>query len=135
MDFNPTLLITDDDDAMRESLGSLFARTGFTTLLAADGLEACEAVQHREIHIVLIDYHMPRMNGLEALQTIKKLNRNLPVILMSGAIDEEMSDQLLKADAFSIHSKPIDIARMRQDVSTALRAIYNWTIDWNPGLA
>jgi CheY-like chemotaxis protein len=126
---SPTLLITDDDHDLRESLGSVFASRGFHTLLAADGCEACDVVQQNEVHLVLIDYHMPRMSGLEALQTIKKFNRQLPVILMSARLDDQMSSELLAADAFAIHAKPIDISRIRSDVSAALRTIYNWSVD------
>lgn len=130
MDFCPTLLITDDDYALRESLGSLFESRGCNTLMAADGREACDVVHSTEVHLVLIDFHMPRMTGLEALRAIKQYNRNLPVIMMSACLDDQMSDQLRQADAFSIHSKPLDISRVRQDVSAAFQTIYNWTIDW-----
>ncbi len=130
MNVCPTLLITDDDDAMRESLGSLFRTRGCNTLMAADGREACEVVQTTEVHLVLIDFHMPRMTGLEALRSIKQYKQEMPVILMSARLDEQMSDQLMEADAFAVHSKPLDISRIRQDVSTALQTIYNWSMDW-----
>ncbi len=129
MNTDPTLLITDDDLDFRESLGSLFKARGFQTLMAADGCEACDVVQQRNVHLVLIDFHMPGMTGLEALRIIKQFNPELPVILMSALLDDQMSNELLAADAFAVHSKPIDISRIRNDVSTALQTIYNWSID------
>jgi len=130
MQATPTLLITDDDHALRESLGSIFQARGCQTLLAGDGKEACEVVQSNDVHLVLIDFHMPRMTGLEALREMKRLDQKLPVILMSAALDEEMSNELKLADAFAIHTKPLDISRIRNDVATALRTIYQWSIDW-----
>ncbi len=121
----PTLLISDDDSDLRESLGDLFAAGGFDTLFAEDGREAFDVVCHRDVHLVLIDFHMPRMTGLEALRLIKQFRRELPVILMSAELDDRMSVEA--ADAFAIHKKPVDIHQIRNDVSSALKAIYNWT--------
>ncbi len=125
----PTLLITDDDHALRESLGSLFQASGFNTLMAANGREACEVVDCEDVHLVLIDYHMPFMTGLEALRTIKSSKRSIPVILMSAQLDDQMSEAAFAADAWSVHPKPLDISRIRGDVSSALQTIYNWSID------
>jgi len=129
MELSPTLLITDDDHALRESLGSLFEARGFKTLMAADGHQALDLVDCEDIHLVLIDYHMPHMSGLETLRTIKNRQRSMPVILMSARLDDQMSKEVLAADAWSVHPKPLDISRIRSDVSTALRTIYNWSID------
>ncbi|MDG2014620.1 MAG: response regulator, partial [Pirellulaceae bacterium] len=82
-----------------------------------------------DVHLVLIDYHMPFMSGLEALRTIKNRKRLIPVILMSAQLDDQMSAEALAADAWSVHPKPLDISRIRGDVSSALQTIYNWSID------
>ena len=52
---SPSLLITDDDRDVRETLGSIFKPRGFQTLLASDGKEALDIVQHEQVHLVLID--------------------------------------------------------------------------------
>ena len=125
----PKLLITDDDDDLRESLAAAFAARGLDTVQAADGQEAYDVVQRQDIHLVLMDFHMPRMTGLEALRLIKKFDQRLPVILMSAGLDPAISREVWEADAFAIHSKPIDMARIRHDVSNALHKVYNWLID------
>lgn len=121
----PTLLISDDDSDLRESLGAVFAAGGFETVYAGDGREAFDVVCHRDVHLVLIDFHMPRMTGLEAMHLIKKYRSEMPVILMSAELDENMT--LQAADAFAVHKKPVDIRQIRSDVCSALKTIYNWS--------
>lgn len=128
MTFPPTLLISDDDFDLRESLGEMFSDQGFETVLAGDGREAYDLVCNREVHLVLIDFHMPRMTGLEAMQLMKQYRRELPVILMSAELNEQMAQQILDADAFSVHKKPVDIRQIQADVVSALTSTYNWNI-------
>ncbi|HEX4148772.1 MAG TPA: response regulator, partial [Pirellulales bacterium] len=56
-----SILITDDDPSFRETLRSVFEPRGFRTLLAGDGEEALRIVERDEIHLVLLDMHMPRL--------------------------------------------------------------------------
>ncbi len=124
MDFSPSLLITDDDRALRETLRDVFQPRGFRTVLAADGAEALEVVQRDEIHLVLIDMHMPRLTGVEAIARIKKFKARIPCILISGRLDDEICSQ---ADAFKVLAKPISFRQITSVVSDALRLTYNWT--------
>ncbi len=128
MTFPPTLLISDDDCDLRESLGEMFSDQGFDTVFAGDGREAYEVVCHRKVHLVLIDFHMPRMTGFEALQLMKQYRRELPVILMSAELDEKLAKQILDADAYAVHKKPVDIRRIQADVVNAISSIYDWNI-------
>jgi CheY-like chemotaxis protein len=124
VNFSPSLLITDDDRALRETLRDVFQPRGFTTLLAADGIEAVEIVEHREVHLVLIDMHMPRLTGLEAISRIKQFKSRLPCILISGQVNEQLRSQ---ADAFQVLAKPLSIRQLATSVAEALRQTYDWT--------
>ncbi|MCA9168102.1 MAG: response regulator [Planctomycetales bacterium] len=124
MQFAPSLLITDDDRDFRETLRDVFQPRGCRTLLAADGEEALRIVQHDEIHLVLIDLHMPRLNGAEAIAQIKELRAELPCILLSGELDEA---KRVGAGAFDILGKPVTRAQVTQIVVDALRTTYNWS--------
>ncbi len=122
--FAPSLLITDDDRALRETLRDVFAPRGFETLLAADGEEALQIVRRNEVHLVLIDMHMPRLSGLEAITRIKQFKARLPCILISGQLDDVIRTQV---DAFEVLAKPISFQTITETVSKALRLTYNWT--------
>lgn len=131
MDFSPSLLITDDDRAWRETLRDVFQPRGFRTLLAADGEEALRIVQRDDIHLVLIDMHMPRLSGLEAIGRIKQFRSRIPCILISGQLDDELRGH---RDPYRVLSKPISFQQVTETVGDALRSVYNWTGSIRSGL-
>ena len=124
----PSMLITDDDRAFRETLGGLFEQRGFHTLLAADGQEAFEIVQRERerVHVVLLDMNMPRLTGLETIRRVKRVYAAVPCILLSAEMDETLAEQARQADAFSAHAKPISLPEITQTVSRAMRLAYDW---------
>jgi CheY-like chemotaxis protein len=121
----PSLLITDDDRDFRETLRGLF-EPRFRTLVAGDGEEALDIVRSQEVHLVLLDMHMPKLTGLETLKRVKLFKSRLPCILLSGALDECLIRQAELAQAFSVLSKPISRQQITSTVEAALRRIYNW---------
>lgn len=123
MQWIPSLLITDDDRAFRETLRNVFEPLGYHTLLAADGEEAVQIVRTATIHVALLDMHMPRLTGLEAIRHIRALHATLPCILISAAMDDA-----LRADArqqgISVLAKPISFAEITSTVGGALAQAY-----------
>lgn len=126
----PKLLIADDDRDFRESLGEVFCRRGYETRLAADGQEALEIVaQSNEIHLVILDIHMPRLSGLEALQQIRwNRSSSLPCILMSAKLDEKIVLEAEPLKPAGLLSKPFTLRTLTTTVETVLRTSYGWEI-------
>jgi len=122
----PSLLITDDDAALRETFRGVLARLGCRTLVAADGEEALQIVQTREVHLVLLDMHMPRMTGLETLRMVRRFRALLPCILLSAQLDERIVEQAQREQAFSVLRKPVTRGQLVGVVTQALKRTYNW---------
>ena len=125
MVISPSLLITDDDRDFRETLREMFQTRGFRTLLAADGEEALQIVRASAVHLVLMDMHMPRLSGMEAIERIKQFRSRLPCILISGQLDDEIRSCV---QAFDVLSKPVSCAEVTKSVSAALKVTYNWSM-------
>jgi CheY-like chemotaxis protein len=125
---SPSLLITDDDAEFRQTLCGLFGQRGFRTLAAGDGQEALEIVCREQVHLLLLDVHMPRLTGLETLQLVKQINDLLPIILLTAQLDETILKQAREANAFSILRKPVALRELTDAVAQAMRSAYNW--DW-----
>jgi len=123
---SPSVLITDDDTAFRETLGGVLEPLGIRTLLAGDGEEALRIVHRQEVHLVLLDMHMPRLTGLETLWLLKQFRAALPCILLSARLDPSIIEQARRAHAFSIMSKPVTRRQITGVVGRALRVTYNW---------
>ena len=122
----PSILITDDEPDFREALRSAFEPRGFRTLLASDGEEALQIVRNEEVHLVLLDMHMPRLTGLETLRLVKQFRAMLPCILLSARLDEMIVEQARLAHAFSVLSKPFTLKQITGVVHQALRRVYDW---------
>lgn len=126
----PQLLIADDDRDFRESLGEAFSRRGYSTRLAADGLEALEIVQESpRLHLILLDVHMPRLTGLEALATLRvERSTDIPCILMSAQMDDQIVLQAQQLQISSLLTKPFSLRSLTMTVESVLRSSYGWEI-------
>jgi CheY-like chemotaxis protein len=122
----PSLLITDDDPDFRQTLQGVFEPQGFRTLLAGDGEEAIHIVRTQEVHLVLLDVHMPKLTGLETLRLVKQFKALLPCILLSAQWDELLLEQARLAQAFSVLSKPVTLRQITGAVRQALERTYAW---------
>ena len=89
------ILVADDDPAVRSLLKHALEREDFEVTLASNGVEAVEAIEHQEFAVMLLDVHMPVLDGLEVLREIRANDRSrtLPVILITG--EGPVSDRVL----------------------------------------
>jgi len=123
---SPSLLITDDDPDFRETLRDVFEPRGFRTLTAGDGEEALHIVCTQEVHLLLLDVHMPRLTGLETLRLVKRIKALLPCILLTARLDEAILEQARREHAYSVLSKPVTLRQLTGAVFQALQNSYNW---------
>jgi CheY-like chemotaxis protein len=120
-----SLLITDDDDAFRETLRSIFEPEGFHTLLAHSGEEALDILRDQQVHLALLDQNLPRLTGLETLRIIRQANAILPVILMTAQNTQHLLREALSAHAFCVMSKPVTRSVVVYTVHQALSRSYD----------
>jgi CheY-like chemotaxis protein len=126
----PHLLIADDDRDFRESLNEVFQRRGFCTYLASDGCEAIEIVRtRRELHLALLDVHMPRLSGLDALAEIRLLvHKNLPCIIMTAHVDDLIRRRAEQLETHQVLAKPFTLRDVTGSVESLMRQSYGWSI-------
>lgn len=119
------MLIADDDAGFRQSLCDVFAaRSGVCTWEAESGEAAIEVAEKRRIDIVLLDMHMHRLTGLETLRVLKAMNQELPCILITASVSEELRQDASEADAFKVLGKPVRRMELVSTVSMALIETY-----------
>ena len=120
----PNLLITDDDRDFRLSLGEALSRRGYRTVLAADGFEALEVIRSQHIHLALLDVHMPRLDGLGMLQSLRDTCSNLPCILMSAQLDESIVTRARQLRTNQVLSKPFSLNLLAYTIRALLDQCY-----------
>jgi len=101
------VLVADDDAACRGALCELFEPEGFHTYEAGSGPEAIEIARVQPVHLLLMDWQMPRMTGLETFRIIKRMLGFRPCILMTGSPSKELLMRALAERASTVIEKPI----------------------------
>lgn len=119
-----SLLITDDDPVSRETLRDIFEPAGYRTFLAQSGEEAIDIARDQDIHLVLMDMHMPRLTGLETMEILRQLKGMLPTILISADRDETLMRRALSAQVFCVLAKPVNKNLVIYVVSRAIEKFY-----------
>ena len=109
----PLLLLADDDSQVRQLLSEVGEREKFDVLEAADGAAAIEMLQRRHIDLVLLDLHMPRVNGLDVLRAVRATGTSSQIALMSGDASVEDAVEAVKLGATEYFAKPLDLPRVR----------------------
>ncbi|MBX3269332.1 MAG: response regulator [Sandaracinaceae bacterium] len=116
------VLVVDDQELVRRSLGRLIAAYGHDVTLAADGLEAVEQYQAASPppDLVLMDLDMPRLSGEEALVQILAFDPSARIVLISGFNDESHRRHLIRQGAIDLLGKPVDANDILECIRTAL---------------
>lgn len=122
----PNLLVSDDDAAFRKVVSEGLARRGFRVTEASDGHEAIEVINRSEVHVALIDVHMPRVTGLEVIRHLQGRPQSPPCVLMSAELNDEIRLEAERMCAYQVLSKPIRLNRLTDIVCGALSEIYGW---------
>jgi DNA-binding response OmpR family regulator len=119
------ILVADDENSIREILSIQLARMGYEVALASDGVEAVAAYEAEKPDLILMDVMMPRLNGLNACQKIrileKKSGRRVPVLFLTArdSTHDKTSAALSGGDEFI--SKPVSLQELRERVEAALK--------------
>jgi DNA-binding NtrC family response regulator len=116
----PTILIIEDEAKMRRLLELNLCDDGFKTLSAGDAETGLKLLSSEPIHLVLTDLKLPGISGLEFLQTAKRQNAALPVVVMTAFGSVETAVEAMKAGASDYVLKPFSLAEMRMVVHKEL---------------
>jgi CheY-like chemotaxis protein len=120
-----SILITDDDPAARETLREIVAPQGYHTLMAESGEEAIDLISHHEVHLALMDMHLPKLSGLETIAIVRQIRGVMPAILITADTDDELMRRALSEHAFCVLAKPVTKHVVIYVVHKALEKYYN----------
>ncbi|RNC81051.1 MAG: sigma-54-dependent Fis family transcriptional regulator [Phycisphaera sp.] len=101
-----TVLVVDDKEMMRDSVGSTLQRAGFAVITAENGEHALTAAAKRRPDAVVTDLKMPGLSGIELLERLREIDTELPVVLMTAFGTIETAVSAMKLGAFDYITKP-----------------------------
>jgi len=118
-----TIMLVDDENAVREVASRILERAGFGVLLAEDGVQALDVItteRQSPIALVVADLSMPRLGGVALLQRLRELGNPVPLLLISGYAEEEVLTTLARHAPTAFLQKPFDIDQLLNAVSALL---------------
>ena len=115
-----TILVVDDDHEIVRAITITLEREGYHVLNAYDGLQALDCVTSREVHLIIIDVMMPKLDGLSAVMKIRE-KKNLPIIILSAKGEDSDKILGLSMGADDYISKPFNPMELVARVKSQLR--------------
>ena len=116
------ILIIEDEAAIRRVLSKILSEENesYKVEEAEDGLQGLEKVKNEDYDLILCDIKMPKMDGVEVLEAVKKIKPEIPMVMISGHGDLETAINTMRLGAFDYISKPPDLNRLLNTVRNAL---------------
>jgi DNA-binding response OmpR family regulator len=117
---NSSILVVDDEDALRTVLSSELTNEGYDVRTAGDGDEAITELDKAKYDLVLLDIKMPRMNGFEVLKYIREKHGKTKVVMLTGFADLKNAIESKKLGADDFVSKPYDLVDLLTTIERVL---------------
>jgi two-component system response regulator HydG len=114
------ILVVDDDTAHRMMLNAVLSDEGYTIAEANDGTTAVNAVKEEFYDLILMDVRMTEMDGIEALEEIKKISPGIPVLMMTAYPSVPPAVKAMKLGALDYLAKPLDTDELRLRIAKLL---------------
>ena len=102
------ILVVDDDKDLRFNLSNILKDEGYDVLAVEDGREALKAVQNNSPNLALLDIRLPSMNGMEILEKLKRIDKDLIIIMLTAYAEVKDAVKAMKLGAFDYVTKPFD---------------------------
>ncbi|MGB2992430.1 MAG: response regulator transcription factor [Paenisporosarcina sp.] len=115
-----TVLVTDDDQDIRDGIEIYLKNEGYQVLKASDGIEALTILETNDVHLILLDIMMPNMDGIQATFKIRS-ERNIPIIMLSAKAEDFDKIHGLSVGADDYVTKPFHPMELMARVKSQLR--------------
>ncbi|MCA9434400.1 MAG: sigma-54-dependent Fis family transcriptional regulator [Candidatus Omnitrophica bacterium] len=116
----PRILIADDEDGIRFAMKETLAEEGYEIEEASDGQEAVDLFGPEKFDLVILDYRMPTLDGLETLKAIRRQDAEVPILFVTAYGSKDLAMEALREGAYDYFTKPFDVDEIRVVVRRAL---------------
>ncbi|RMF58094.1 MAG: response regulator [Calditrichaeota bacterium] len=116
--FMKKILVAEDDRNLSKSIDTWLTLEGFEVVTVYNGGEALNKLLHQKYDLLITDIAMPHLNGLELINEIRRINPTLPIMVVSGKLNQELVEDLQQLGVNYILSKPIKPIEFRKMIET-----------------
>ena len=121
MNSEKKILIVDDEAVVREVLSRILSKKNYEITYAEDGESAIKHVGRTKFDLILLDLRLPGIYGIEVLKEIKKINKDIPVILISAYLTNSGIKEAAEIGIVGYIKKPFDVKQVISAVEKALK--------------
>ena len=111
-----TILVVDDDEDVRESIAGALSEEGYNAIPAADEERALSCLNEEQVDLVITALKVPTIDGMKLLGVAKERYPEVDVIMMASSANVEMAVKAIKAGAYDLQTKPINIDKLKTSV-------------------
>lgn len=116
------IMLADDEEMLRDLLAELLESSGYSIIRVSSGVEALKVLTEEiKIDLLIIDYNMPELNGIECIKRIKDLKFTFPIILSTGSLMESMKTDFEQYGIDRVQFKPYEFEQMLATIEELLR--------------
>jgi two-component system chemotaxis response regulator CheY len=122
-DMPKQILIVDDSESIREVLAFSLENAGYEVMVACDGRDALQYFNGRTIDLLLTDYHMPNLNGLELIMKVRQLEsyKFMPILVLTTENQLKMMKEARDSGATGWLTKPFNTEKLLQTLRKVIR--------------
>ena len=114
------VLVADDEELIRWSLTQTLTSSGYSVDQALNGREVISSLENNTYDVIVTDYNMPELNGIEVLAIIRSMGIHLPVIVISAYFSNKLKEETISSGAFECISKPFEMDDVLDVVKKAI---------------
>lgn len=118
---NPRILIVDDEERYRITLGKRLEERQLEVYTVGSGLDALEEIKHRLYDVIVLDVKMPGLDGIETLKEIKKTKPGIEVILLTGHGSVDNAVEGMRLGAYEYVLKPCELEKLMEKINGAYK--------------
>ncbi|MFK7907160.1 MAG: response regulator transcription factor [Chitinophagales bacterium] len=114
------IIVVDDDVIMLQAIKTMLTKEGYEVFATTDAEDALDTIQEEEFDLVISDIMMPYISGIELLSAIKKINKKIPIIIVSALDQKEVILTAFQEGAEDFVKKPISLSELLLRVKRVL---------------
>lgn len=114
------ILVVDDERAIVENITEFLEIDGYQIYRAYNARQAWEILIDKKINLVITDYQMPGMSGLELSQRILAYDRTMPIIVLSGNVGQDLEMKFLRVGVRFVYQKPFSLSKLKLMIELCL---------------
>lgn len=116
----PKILIVDDDPEIRRIISEFLSNIGFNPIQVSNALSVVRKIKNLNPSLMILDMKMPGADGIQIIRTLKRESIDIPIVVVSGALDEKTAGFLISQGVKSILAKPVNLKTLADRISKAL---------------